>query len=276
MKQLRQSEKIPTGRVIRGPLQKRLLIMKLTSMLLLVFCIQASAKVFSQQVTLNARQVPLEIILRDISEQTGYTLLYSNETIQKAVAVSITVDKAPIVQVLDKLFSVQPLTYRLDGKTILVKDREVKAAINLPVNAWSFAVRGKITDEQGNALAGVTIVVSGTSNGAISDRDGLFTFTVPDPASILVFTYIGYDRLELAAGAINALKTIVLHSSINNLKEVTVNKGYYREKKELTTGDISAVSSEEIAKQPVSDPLAALEGRVPGLNVTQSLSLIHI
>src|SRR5665213_1839595 len=260
MKQLRQSEKIPTGRVIRGPLQKRLLIMKLTSMLLLVFCIQASAKVFSQQVTLNARQVPLEIILRDISEQTGYTLLYSNETIQKAVAVSITVDKAPIVQVLDKLFSVQPLTYRLDGKTILVKDREVKAAINLPVNAWSFAVRGKITDEQGNALAGVTIVVSGTSNGAISDRDGLFTFTVPDPASILVFTYIGYDRLELAARALNALKTIFLHSSSNNLKEVTVNKGYYREKKELTTGDISAVSSEEIAKQPVSDPLAALEG----------------
>src|SRR6187200_2139911 len=96
-------------------------IMKLTAFILLAICIQASAKSFSQKVTLSARDVPLEKVIRNIKKQTGYSFFYNVEWLQKAKTVTIEVKNMAIEDALDIVFKDQPLTYRVINNTIVLK-----------------------------------------------------------------------------------------------------------------------------------------------------------
>ncbi|MGH7239220.1 MAG: carboxypeptidase-like regulatory domain-containing protein, partial [Candidatus Saccharimonadales bacterium] len=129
-------------------------------------------------------------------------------------------------------------------------------------------VRGRVIDEQGQPVAGATVIEKGTSNGTITDEKGGFILHASDQDDSLVISNIGYEKTKLKAAAAKGT-TLTLRRSSNELDQ-TVIRAYGTTTRRLNTGDISTVTAREIGQQPVSNPLAALEGRVPGLVVTQS------
>ena len=128
-----------------------------------------------------------------------------------------------------------------------------------------------VVDELGKPMAGVNVhQKDAPGNATITDTKGRFSITVPNDQTILVFSYIGYETQELAVKYIPSGSDVKMKVAENNLQEVVINKGYYDEKREYLTGDVSVVSAKIIEQQPVTDPMLALEGQVAGLNITQA------
>ncbi len=144
-------------------------------------------------------------------------------------------------------------------KTIYVAVRDAKR------NAAT--VKGKVTDSlTGEALPGVSVKVKGTNIGVVTDLNGNFTIQAPDNAT-LVFSYIGYNPVEVAAGG-KANLNIRLKAATNNLNEVVV-VGYGTQKKTSVTAAVSTLKTADIAQKPVVNLTNSLVGRVSGLISTQ-------
>lgn len=134
---------------------------------------------------------------------------------------------------------------------------------NLPLNEIS----GTITDVEG-PLSSVNVLVKNTSRGSISDLDGRYSIkaTVNDT---LLFTYLGYKPQEVAVGD-KYIINLLMAADATALDQVVINAGYYKVSDREKTGSISKVTSKEIEKQPINNPLAALQGRMAGVSVTQN------
>ena len=124
-------------------------------------------------------------------------------------------------------------------------------------------IKGTVVDAKGETVIGATVMEKGTSNGTITDFDGNFTIKVKEGA-ILVFTYIGYQTTEVPA---QQDMKVTMKDDAEVLQEVVVT-GYTTQRKADLTGAISTVSVDEMAKQNENNPMKALQGRVPGMNIT--------
>ena len=124
-------------------------------------------------------------------------------------------------------------------------------------------IKGTVVDTKGETIIGATVMEKGTSNGTITDFDGNFTIKVKEGA-ILVFTYIGYQTAELPA---QQDMKVTMKDDAEVLQEVVVT-GYTTQRKADLTGAISTVSVDEMAKQHENNPMKALQGRVPGMNIS--------
>lgn len=125
---------------------------------------------------------------------------------------------------------------------------------------------GTVTDANG-ALAGVTVAVKGKSISTITDSNGQFTITARE-GDTLVFSYIGYKEVAVSVSSSNVIN-LTMQEDATTLKEVTVNAGYYKVKDKERTGSISKISSKDIEKQPVANFLAAMQGRMAGVDIIQ-------
>ena len=123
-------------------------------------------------------------------------------------------------------------------------------------------IKGTVVDAKGETVIGATVMEKGTSNGTITDFDGNFTIKVKEGA-ILVFTYIGYQTTEVPA---QQDMKVTMKDDAEVLQEVVVT-GYTTQRKADLTGAISTVSVDEMAKQNENNPIKALQGRVPGMNI---------
>lgn len=130
-----------------------------------------------------------------------------------------------------------------------------------------YLLTGTVTDSYG-PLPGVHVLIKGTNTGTFSDKQGEFSLTVQS-SNTLVFSYIGYKTMEMSVLGRNTLEVELL-AEATQLQEVEVNAGYYTVKERERTGSISRVTAKEIGMQPVSNPLAAMQGRMAGVNITQT------
>lgn len=131
------------------------------------------------------------------------------------------------------------------------------------VSAQQVNVSGVIKDATGETVIGASVMVKGTKTGTVTDLDGKFHVECT-PGATLVISYIGYQTQEVkAADGMN----VVLQEAANDLNEVVVT-GYTTQRKADLTGAISVVSVDDIAKQNENNPIKALQGRVPGMNIS--------
>ncbi|MDG2433888.1 SusC/RagA family TonB-linked outer membrane protein, partial [Flavobacterium sp.] len=137
----------------------------------------------------------------------------------------------------------------------------------LKLNLQTHQVSGTVTDFNG-PLPGVTVTIKGTNKAVITDFDGKYLIAA-SPTATLVYSFMGYKTVSMP---INALKTIdiVLQEDATTLQEVRINAGYYSVKESERTGSISKITSKDIGKQPVTNVLAAMQGRMAGVNITQN------
>lgn len=128
-------------------------------------------------------------------------------------------------------------------------------------------ITGVVTDDQNLPLPGASVLVKGTTNGTQTDFDGNYTINASS-GETLVFSYVGMDPKEVVVGSSSTINTTLVVST-NQLDEVVV-VGYGTQKKEDVTGSIAVVSGEEIAKQPNANAVSSIQGKVPGVNITNS------
>ena len=122
------------------------------------------------------------------------------------------------------------------------------------------------SSENGEKLIGVTVLVKGTTTGTTTDIDGKYSISVPNKDVILVFSMIGMKKEELKTGA-NSVLNVILYPDSKLMDEVIVT-GYSTERKADITGSVSVVKMKDIASIPTGNAISALEGRLPGVNIT--------
>ena len=130
------------------------------------------------------------------------------------------------------------------------------------------SISGRIVDEKGDAIPGVTVVLKGTTVGTTSDANGNYTLTIPDSQQngSLLFSFIGYATKEVRIGNQTVLNVTLLPDT-RALEEVVVT-GYMTQRKADLTGAISVVTSDVVEKNSYANVLQGLQGRVPGVQIT--------
>ncbi|RZK26207.1 MAG: SusC/RagA family protein, partial [Hymenobacter sp.] len=126
-------------------------------------------------------------------------------------------------------------------------------------------ISGQITDEKGQGLPGVTVVVKGTTTGTNTDMEGAFLLTAPENAT-LVLSSVGYKTQEVAVAGRKSF-TISMVPTAQDLGEVVVT-GYQTQRKADLTGAVSVVKTDEVRDLPSNNPVKNLQGRVPGVQIT--------
>jgi TonB-linked SusC/RagA family outer membrane protein len=242
--------------------------MKMTTVLLTVFCLQLSAAAFSQQYSVSEKNASLEAVLKKISVQSGYLFLFDSKQMKMAKPVTVDVRNASLDAVLQQCLAGQPFTYELINKTIVIKLKAAPARKPAPEAAVADTVKGLVTNAAGEPLPGVSVGIKGTAKGTVTDVTGRFTLRDADEGAVLVFRMIGFQPLETKAAAGSAMN-IVLQAEQSKLDEVVV-VGYGSQKRSDLTGSISSVKGEQLSAQAVRSPMQALTGLAPGIQVMQN------
>ncbi len=244
---------------LKTPLAMKILVVLLTGA-----CLQLSASGDAQGISLSVKNARLESVFKNVEEQSSFRFVYSREALELSNPVTIHVKNEGIENLLHLCFTGQPLSYTRDGKFVIVKISTDKKK----VEEIFHDVRGRVVNEAGEALEGITVLIKGTSKMAITNSNGLFSFKDIEAGDILIISGAEIELMEVKVNEKNEV-LIKVKSKVNLLNE-TIIKGYYSTSKLLNTGSVSKISSKEIASQPVSNVLSALQGRAPGLLITQS------
>lgn len=273
---MKKHEKLP-GRGYHG--LKFDLKMKLTTVLLLISFFQVSAITYAQskKISLNMEKVNIEKVFTEIESLSKFKFLYNHNKIDVKRIVSIKVNKEPIANVLEKLFLNTNVYYLVKGKQIILKpkpenQKEVKKTA-IPIKQGKaeqeqIKVTGRVLDESNVPMPGASVMVKGTTVGTVTSFEGEFSILVPEGATTLVISYIGYlDQEVPIQNRSNIDITMVLDTT--SLEEVVV-VGYGTQLKKDLVGAISSVKGEELVLSSTPSVGQALQGRVSGLQITQN------
>lgn len=253
--------------------QFELKVMRTLAFILLVFNLQLSAYTTAQyNITIHEKGASLEKILKQVAKQTGYSFFFAEENQVQAKLIDINVKNASLKAVLDICFKEQPLIYNIIGKNILIRPKEDNNASGSIKNPGIMvSVNGVITDENGMPVQGANITIKGTTRGTSTDYKGEFQLQNLHENDVLVISSMGYNKQEIAVSK-NTFIKISLKLAVGNLDEIQI-IGYGTTSKRLSTGNVSTIKSKDIARQPVDNPLLALQGRITGLQIAQSTGL---
>jgi TonB-linked SusC/RagA family outer membrane protein len=137
------------------------------------------------------------------------------------------------------------------------------------LNAQTITVSGQITEMSGAPMPGVNVIIKGNpSVGTISATDGSFTLQRVPSDAVLSFSFIGFKTQEIPVEGRTRID-LKLEEDITSFPEIVIYAGYYSVKEKERTGSISKITSREIENVPVNNILAAAEGRMAGVNITQ-------
>jgi TonB-linked SusC/RagA family outer membrane protein len=249
-------------------LKKTMKVMRLTLIMMLVFGFQLVAEnshAQTEKITLNLERATVETILDEIEKQSDYVFLFSKELINLSNVKGINVKEKGVMEVLDILFAGSGINYRIiDNKIILTMD-DYKVQQTLQE---SIKVTGIVVDDTGEPIPGANVYLKGTTTGTITAIDGSYHIEVPAENAVLVYSFIGFVDQEIQVAGRSKIN-ITLVTEHTGLDEVIV-VGYGTKKKTNLTGSVQQVSSKELADRVVVDPVKALQGAIPNLNITYS------
>jgi TonB-linked SusC/RagA family outer membrane protein len=236
------------------------------------------AQVLDTEVTLNLHSVPFEQALKEIERLTHVKFMYSSDQLGAPSPVTLETTNRPLKDVLDALLTPRHITYNVhEQEASITLKRQGQEKTNerselqesdrkrgLPIQ-----LTGTVTDAKTNQpMPGVNVIVKGSTVGTTTDAEGKYAINV-DKGGVLVFSFIGYKVVEVEIGE-ETILSIALEEDVKRLDEVVINAGYYTTTKGTQTGNIGTIQAKDIQIQPVSNPLAAMMGRIPGVEIIQS------
>ncbi len=243
-------------------------IMQLTGILLTICCLTASAKVISQ-ITLKETNAPLHRVFEKIREQSGYDIIFNGELIKSAGNVTVNINNVSPEEAVKVCLEGKNLDYAIVEKTVVIKEKIIVSARTLAPPP--ITVKGRVVDEEGKPVEGVTVTVKGSKTMTATNSNGEFTLFEVDNNASLVFTHASIERQDLKVNGRNDL-TIGVKKKVSALDEVHY-IAYGKSSQRFQTGNVASLKAKDIEKQPVNNPLLALQGRVPGLFVEQTNGL---
>ncbi|MFA6852607.1 MAG: SusC/RagA family TonB-linked outer membrane protein, partial [Bacilli bacterium] len=237
----------------------------------LFFCILFSSadNSFSQEFSFDLKSASIREICKQIEKESDFIFVFSDNSerlIDKNV--NVEANSKNVTETLDAVLSNSGLTYKILDKQIVIYQEDDVANANeiekilstLSVQQQN-TVRGKVVDQQGEPLPGVTITIEGTTRGVITDIDGTYSINA-QPSDKLLFSFVGMENQLVEVGNQSTIN-IELSEKIDELEEVTI-VAFGKQKKESVISSISTVKTSEL-KVPSSNLTTAFAGRVAGL-----------
>lgn len=252
----------------REKVRKIWMTMRLIVLLFFVSLLHVSASVYSQKTKLNIRveNATLQQVFKVLQEQSDFDFFYKNEQIPADTRVSIETKNEVIEVILNKVLTGTGLTYHVLDKDIVISTNG--AAKSEMSSQQQKSVSGKVTDSSGASLPGVSVVVKGTTIGAISDANGNYSLSnVPENAK-LQFSFVGMKGQELAVAGKTTVNVEMEEDAIGIEEVVAV--GYGTQRKEALTGAITAIKGKELEKGKASNLSNSFAGRISGVVATTS------
>lgn len=240
---------------------KLLLIMKLTFILWMVAFMQVSAAGYAQKVNIKLKNASLEEVINQLRQQTDYDFLCNSEVFAGLKPITLTAINKDVQQVLDECFISLPLKYKINNKTIVITRKEEPVKSQQPP---VIKVSGRVTDEKGEPLPGVSVRVKGTATGTVSNADGNYSISVKDDA-VLTFSFIGFVLQDVKVTQRKVIN-VIMKLQNTGLDEIVV-IGYGEVKRGDMTGSVGEVKVTDLQKAPVPTFEQALAGRIAGVQV---------
>lgn len=265
----RQGKPMPVRKDHRLLIQT-LRVMRLSTILLLVCILQASAKSSrSQSITYTCKDAPLEQVFKVIKQQTGYVVFYDQELLVKTRRVTLTVKNLELEPFLRKALDDQPLDYSIENKTIIISRKVVPDKVPYAQALKIPMVSGVITDEKGRPVTRAVIRLLPTEDrGTMSEEDGSFIMAAVPPGNYtLEIRHLSFlpAQKKIVVGDKDVKVTISLTPQQRELKGVVISTGFQKIEKAATTGSYSLITAKELDETPDINIMKRLEGKVPGV-----------
>ncbi|MEP3837715.1 MAG: TonB-dependent receptor [Algibacter sp.] len=223
-----------------------------------VFSFNVETTLAQEKVTIDSdREVTVDQVFQLIMEQTKYNFLYPENLFKNLPKTQL---KKGVIRA-NKLIreSISTTNFKIilsSDNTILIKEKS---------KIYQQQVFGKITNKDGLPLFGVTILIKGTNTGVSSNFEGEYQITTPDPASVLIFSHLGYHSQEVVVRTKKEIN-VTLQEDFSDLDEVVL-VGYGATKKKDLTGSVGTVKADEISQIKTQTIDQALVGKIPGVYV---------
>ncbi|HTI11654.1 MAG TPA: TonB-dependent receptor [Puia sp.] len=235
-------------------------------------------EILNKKIDLVAQQQEVKAILNQISKSAGVKFVYSAEKVPAHKKVSLSAYNQRLAEILDRLLAPLDIFYHVSGDQVVLMRRgdddntyylfspetEKKT---MDETSDAKLISGKVTNENGDPLAGVSVLVKGTARGTSTDGNGSFSISV-DEGETLEFSMVGYKIFSIRVGNQKTL-TVQMQASNSSMNEIIV-VGYGTQKRSTLTGAVASVSSKTLNELPVASIDQALQGRVSGLSVTNN------
>ncbi|WP_083925144.1 TonB-dependent receptor [Flexithrix dorotheae] len=220
-------------------------------------------------VSVHASNAELREVFNKIQDQTSFEFAYDHAFLNDKEKISLSSRNESLADVLRYIAHKKKLQFKRVNETIYIQKHRFKGKVTelIDENIRQTLVKGSVTADDGEVLPGVSILIKGTSTGTTTDFNGNYSLNVNEGAT-LVFSYIGFVDQEVEVGSQSVIN-VQLEADLETLEEVVV-VGYGTQEKKDVTGAIGTVSTEDFEAQPVTRVDQVLQGRSPGVVVTNS------
>lgn len=250
--------------------KKLFLIMRITGFLIFILTFNVSASVWSQNTKMNVKveNSTLQELFTQIENKSNYRFFYNNEDIDVNRKVTIKMENKSIGNILEAAFIDLPYTFKEvnDNLILIERIKESETTKSTPLQQEK-TVSGKITDQGGQPLPGVSIIIKGTTHGTVTNFDGEYSLTEVPENVILQFSFVGMKTQEVAVNNQTTIN-IVMEEETIGLQEV-VAIGYGSRQKKNLIGSVDQISSSLIEERPVGNTMQALQGASANLVIQQ-------
>lgn len=228
------------------------------------------------KVSMGLKNESVREMFRKIEKQTQLRFAFMENQVDAATRFTLAKGTYPVSEILDRTLGALQLTYTGSGNIVYItkkpvqnrpqaaEDHETTEATTSEPAAGPI-VSGKVTDEKGEGLPGVNIILKGTNHGVISGTDGSFNIEIPDEKAVLVFSFVGYIPQEIPIG--NRTRVDVSLSVDQKTLEELVVVGYGSQQRKNISGAVATAPKELVANRPVMNVGQALQGTVANLTV---------
>ncbi|WP_020529729.1 TonB-dependent receptor [Flexithrix dorotheae] len=229
---------------------------------------QSKTSIEEIYLSIHFEDTRLDNAFLEIEAKTNFKFAYNDEILRNDVRVSLGAENVSLANLLRTISKEKKLQFTRINDNIIVSKRKLlsEAVVEELINIKQVTVSGKVTSqEDGEPLPGVSVLLKGTSTGTTTDFDGKFSLNIPEN-STLSFSYIGFKTMDIEVGN-QSILNIEMVPDLAQLEEVVV-VGYGTVKKSDLTGSVSSVNSEELTAYPAIGTVQALQGRAAGVQIT--------
>ncbi|MDI9863395.1 TonB-dependent receptor [Flectobacillus sp. DC10W] len=229
----------------------------------------------NQRLSVQSNNQSVVSILHKLEKLSDVRFMYNPQIFGGDATSSISVKNETLDNVLVHLLKPLRVDYEVVGNKIILKKNmmlstisNLETRINTTIMLGDQTVKGKVVDENGQPIPGASVIIKGTTKGTTSDEKGEFSIVAPESGALIISS-VGFNKKEINIAKRVSIN-VTLESDVKSLNEVVV-VGYGTAKKATLTGSVATVSAQTFKDRgPVSSPLAALQGQVPGVTVTRN------
>ena len=242
---------------------------KLFRALLILLLIAVPVQWAAAQLTLSTPRTTLGTVIKQIQSQSKYQFFY-NDKLSTVTVEPLKVKDASLEQVLNTLLKNKDISYKIEENIIYLSEKENSNSLQQQ-SGKERTITGQVVDAKGEPLIGVSILVKGTTDGAITDLDGNYKIMTKSNNPVIVYSYIGYKTQEIPFKGQTAIN-ITMMDDTQVIDEVVVTAlGIKRSEKALSY-NVTQVDAESALAVKDANFINSLNGKVAGLNINSSSS----